>query len=446
MSAIDSAGVNASDRVEARPWRRAALWLCFLAPFFYLTYGSANWLASLRQNVPSIVFGWEQQIPFLGWTIIPYWSINAFYGASLFVCATRRELDTHGRRLLTAQIVAVTCFILVPLRFTFAQPETDGIAGFLFTALTSFDQPFNQAPSLHIALLVILWVLYARYVPRWALWLLHPWFALVGLSVLTTYQHHVIDIPTGALLGFFCLWVWPDNGPSPLASFHPTPDHRRGGLAARYAAGAVAIAILAALIGRQAWWLWWPVASLALVAANYAGLGAAGFQKAADGHQSLAARVLLAPYLFGVWLNSRAWTYRALAPARLDGGVALGRFPTRSESAPFMTVIDLCAELPRLHCQPRWRAFPTLDLVVPEPRLLRTAAAAIEEARAAGPVLVCCALGYSRSAAAVATWLMLSGKATSAADAVAQIRRVRPRIVLSNTALDAIAMAAELKP
>jgi hypothetical protein len=334
----------------------------------------------------------------------------------------------------------------VPLRFTFAQPETDGITGFLFTALTSFDQPFNQAPSLHIALLVFLWVLYARHVPRWALWLLHPWFALVGLSVLTTYQHHVVDIPTGALLGFFCLWLWPDDGPSPLTSFRLAPDRRRRVLAARYAAGAAAIAILAALIGRQAWWLWWPVASLALVAANYAGLGAAGFQKAADGRLSLAARILLAPYLVGVWLNSRAWTYRATAPATLDGGVALGRFPTRSESAPFATVIDLCAELPRLHSHTRWRAFPTLDLVVPDAHLLRTAADAIEEARAAGPVLVCCALGYSRSAAAVATWLMLSGKATSAADAVAQIRRVRPRIVLSDTALNAITAAAERMP
>ena len=27
---------------------------------------------------------------------------------------------------------------------------------------------------------MILWVLYARHVPRWALWLLHPWFLLVG--------------------------------------------------------------------------------------------------------------------------------------------------------------------------------------------------------------------------------------------------------------------------
>jgi membrane-associated phospholipid phosphatase len=195
---------------EPRPWRRAFRWLAFLAAFFCLTYGAANSIAARRHDVPSIVFAWEHHIPFLPWTIVPYWSIDVFYGLSLFVCRTRAELDAHGRRLLTAQIVAVGCFILFPLTFTFQPPETHGVAGVLFAALTSIDKPFNQAPSLHIAFLVILWRLYARHLRRPARWPLHMWFTLVGASVLTTYQHHFFDIPTGALLGFFCLWLWPD--------------------------------------------------------------------------------------------------------------------------------------------------------------------------------------------------------------------------------------------
>ena len=293
------------EEASARPWLRALAWLCFLAPFFYVSYGAANWLAAQRADVPSVVFAWEHRIPFLGWTIFPYWSINGFYALSLFLCSSVREVDTLGRRLLTAQVVAVTCFILFPLRLTFTQPETDGIIGFLFAALNSFDKPFNQAPSLHIALLVILWVHYARHVPRVMLWPLHSWFVLVAISVLTTYQHHFIDLPTGALLGMVCLWLWPDHGPSPLAGAAWATGHRLT-LALRYGSGALIFLALASLIGGWGLWLLWPALSLTLVSLNYGVLGVAGFQKGSDGRMSLAARLLLAPYLFGAWVEFEA--------------------------------------------------------------------------------------------------------------------------------------------
>jgi len=92
-----SDGAEAAVRVPlARRWKAAALWLLFLAPFFYATYGFANWLASRRGDVGSIMFDWERHIPFLEWTIVPYWSINAFYGLSLFVAGTAREHDPSG--------------------------------------------------------------------------------------------------------------------------------------------------------------------------------------------------------------------------------------------------------------------------------------------------------------------------------------------------------------
>jgi membrane-associated phospholipid phosphatase len=438
--------LSASEISEARPWRRAALWLMFLGPFFYLTYGLANWLASLRNGVPSIVFDWEHAVPFIGWTIIPYWSINAFYGVSFFLCRNKQELDTLGQRLLTAQIIAVACFILFPLRFDFVRPEVDGFPGFLFAALTSFDQPFNQAPSLHVALLVILWIFYARVVPGWALWLLYPWYILVGLSVLTTYQHHFIDIPTGVLLGFLCLWLWPDRGPSPLLGIRCTDDRRRVILAGRYGAGALGVAGLGYWIGGTGLWLFWPAWSLVMVAANYAAVGADGFQKGSHGRISLASRVLFAPYLACAWINSRVWTYWSPAPVMIADRVALGRVPDCLTAAKFSSVIDLSAELPG-HCRSTpWFAFPMLDLVTPDPQLLRAAAAAIDKARSNGPVLVCCALGYSRSVAAVAVWLVRYGGADSVARTIDCIRAARPRIVLDEAARNAIATAAKLEP
>ena len=58
------------------------------------------------------------------------------------------------------------------------------------------------------------------------------------------------------------------------------------------------------------------------------------------------------------------------------------------------------------------------------------AVAAIDELRRDGDVLVCCGLGYSRSATAVVAWLVASGNAASIDEAVAIVRHARPKVVL----------------
>src|SRR5262249_41796819 len=162
----------------------------------------------------------------------------------------------------------------------------------LFEALGSVDQPYNQAPSLHIALLVVLWEFYLRHVPRAMRWPLHLWFATIGVSVLTTYQHHFFDVPTGALLGFFCLCLCPSTGIGQWALWRVTYSERRLVVAAGYLAGAVAFALLAWWSGPAGWMLFWPAVSLLLVTVNYVALGPDGFQKSADGRMSAAGRAL----------------------------------------------------------------------------------------------------------------------------------------------------------
>jgi hypothetical protein len=178
--------VSAVATAEARPWRQGVLWLAFLGPFFFASYGLSNWLAATRTDVGSIVFAWEPAIPFLAWTIVPYWLIDLAYAVSLLVCTTRAELAAHARRLLAAQLVAVACFVAFPLRFSFARPAVEGPLGWLFAALASFDLPYNQAPSLHLALLVILWQFYHQRLPRAWQPLLHAASLLIALSALTT--------------------------------------------------------------------------------------------------------------------------------------------------------------------------------------------------------------------------------------------------------------------
>lgn len=362
------------------------------------------------------------------------------------MCATAAELDTHARRLLAAQIISVAGFLAFPLQFSFSRPASEGIAGLMFQVLSGFDRPFNQMPSLHIGLLVILWALYARHTsPRWR-WLLHGWFALIGVSVLTTWQHHFIDVPTGAWVGLLCLWLYPLTGEANPPRLALTRDAGRLRLSGYYVAGASVLTAVALAAGGGWLWLLWASGALFLVAAKYAGLGVDGFQKYHDGSHGMAARALLWPYLWGAWLNSRLWTWSDPRPVLIADDVWLGRIPTRKEldAGGFRGVVDLTAECAIDPGGRAYRCVPLLDLVVPTSSELAAGADAIEAVRGHGRTLVCCALGYSRSAAAVAVWLVRTGLAADADEAAAILRRARPQIVLRPGQLDALRAASLL--
>ncbi|WP_076998581.1 phosphatase PAP2/dual specificity phosphatase family protein [Variovorax sp. KK3] len=417
-----------------RPWKRAAAWLALLGPLFYASYGFANWWASTRAVVPTLYFEWERSVPFWAWTIFPYWTINAFYALSVFLARDRHELDRHGARLLTAQVLAVTCFVLWPLRFSFGQPAVEGAPALLFDALRGFDQPFNQAPSLHIALAVILWDFYRRRIhAMWARGVLHLWTFAICASVLTTWQHHFIDIPTGALLGLVCVWLWPlERVVSLPFGWRLARDVQRWKLAAAYAAGALLFFAAAFALRGMALWLAWFGIALLLVALNYAGLGARGFGMDRHGRMRWSARWLFAPYRLGAALNARVWTRGLPASVQVAPGLRLGRRPSHAEweAAGRPALVSLCAEL-QLPPVPTARCVPMLDLVLPPAQQLRRAAAVIEGLRSRGePVWVCCALGFSRSAASVVAWLGLHGRAASLDGAHAVVRQARPQIVL----------------
>ena len=102
---------------EKNTWKYGLIILLFLAPFFFLTYGFANDYASSLNSVPSIMFDWEKHIPLWPWTIVPYWSIDLFYGLSLLLCWNKFELKQHALRLFSAQVISITCFSLFPLKF-----------------------------------------------------------------------------------------------------------------------------------------------------------------------------------------------------------------------------------------------------------------------------------------------------------------------------------------
>jgi len=187
--------------------------------------------------------------------------------------------------------------------------------------------------------------------------------------------------------------------------------------------------------------------SLALVALAYAALGAGAFQKGTDGRVSVAARWLFAPYLVGAWINSRTWTWRDPRPVAVADAVFLGRVPTERELAAssFTAVVDLTAEFDLRACGKALTVLPVLDLTAPTADALAHAARAIERLRLQGPVLVCCALGCSRSACAAAAWLLATGRASDVEAAVAMVRAAREMVVLDARHARALAGLAAME-
>ena len=440
---------------------RLKISLCKLAlvgALFYTSYGLSNHYAASLAYVPEIAFAWERDIPFWAWTIVPYWSLNLMYAAAFFLCRDTREQNRYVARLVSAQIIATTCFMLFPLHFGWPKPPTDGLSGWLFDSLVAFDLPYNQAPSLHIALAIIVGAFYWTRFPKIRLPLL-LWQSLIALSVLTTYQHHFIDVPTGALLGWLVLWAIPQHGVSPFrrpfgtqgrlktseASFceaktSPATRSREIKIAMLYLAGAV-LSALPSLFGGAWLWMLWVSVSLSVVAFAYLTGNAAVFQKQADGRLSAAATILLLPYLAGVRLNMAYWLRGKAKTVRVRDDVLIGSVSGISDDLP--AVLDVCAEYPRPRYRGAYRVLPLLDMVAPSENDLVQAALLLEALRRQhGKVLTCCALGYGRSAAVVLTWLLVYGGCRDLAQATAELKQARPQTVLPPETAKAVEAAA----
>jgi protein-tyrosine phosphatase len=163
---------------------------------------------------------------------------------------------------------------------------------------------------------------------------------------------------------------------------------------------------------------------------------------------SIAAWWLLGPYFLGAWLNSRWWTRSTRSADVVVPGLLLGRLPTREEreTRGVRAIVDVTAELPCATDGVRYVNVPMLDLAPPSIAQIERSVAAIESGFANGPVLVCCALGFSRSATAVAAWLAASGRAASHAEAIEQVRRARPAVVLDASCVAALERFAQRQP
>lgn len=408
---------------------------------FYSSYGFANHLASLRTNVPEIYWQWERQLPFWAWSIVPYWTLNGFYAAAFCLPSTRAQVIRLFWQLLLAQLIAVLCFVCFPLTFTWAKPDTTGLTGRLFHALAGFDQPFNQAPSLHIMLTLIIGRFYWYRLPPTlrGLWLL--WLLLIALSVLTTYQHHFIDIPTAVAAASVVLWLLPMWRTQAVRSAwfrssthqHSLPKPKR---TQRHVVAALLYATLAMLALGMAWhlqdaywWLLWLTLAWTVLACVYVTADAAMWQKLPTGKHTLAITLLVLPLYPIIRANMAFWLRKQPLAVQVHERLAVGSVLAANG---FAAVVDVCAEYPVWRTPLHYHSVPCLDMVVVPAAALRHAANCVHDwmQHNQQPVLVCCALGYSRSVAVVLTYLV-QYEHMPLQEAYQLLQTVRPQMVLS---------------
>lgn len=422
-------------------WRRAVLWLLLLAPLFFISYGQTNQFTASRSGVSSVVYGWEHHIPFLPWTIVPYWSIDLLYGLSLFICTSLREQTRHALRLIMASLVACLGFLLFPLKFSFIRPVTDGPFGWLFQQLELFDLPYNQAPSLHIMLAWLLWLRFWPHCQGILRWLITGWFALIAVSVLTTWQHHVIDIATGLAAGVIVSYLIPIK--SHWCWQRPSRSSLK--LALWYGSAALLVGGLGLGLQGGGYVLVWPALSLLAVTAGYCGWGIGVFQKEADGRLSPSARLLLWPYRLGAWLSMYAFTRPLPQAVPVADGVFIGSYP-RAQLLQAST-LDVTAEFSRSDYSRNkpYICCPLMDLMVPNQQQLALAVTKLNQLHQQhGTVLVHCALGMSRSALVIAAWLLDQGRVATPQAAAELLRQVRPQVVLQPQHLQALAQRRKI--
>src|SRR6266480_1489990 len=299
------------------------------------------------------------------------------------------------------------------------------------------DSPFNLLPSLHAALLLLLIDLYARNLRGVFLFAAMFWFFLIGLSPLLTYQHHVIDIVGGFVLAGYCFYLFRE--PSRVL---PVVVNRRIG--SYYTAGAAVVLLMGAMFWPWGALLLWPTIALGMVAIGYLRAGPVIFHKT-KGKLPWSTRFVLAPCLLGqyfslLYYRSRCRSWDEVTPRIWIGGKLGTRSANKALCSGVVSVLDLSAEFSEAKPFRKiiYRNIPVLDLTPPtQAQLVETSKFICNHSRN-GAVYVHCKIGYSRSAAAVAAYLIMSGEVKTAEEAFAMIRRVRPSVVIRPEVLSAL--------
>lgn len=423
-------------------WLRAAAsaWLSFC---FVFVYNGCNYLTSLRKDVGTCAFEWELDLfAFIPILIIPYWSIDLLFVLAPLFMLDRFMLTQHVKRITFGIFVAGVFFLMFPLELAFQRPEVQGWLAPFFSSLENFNNFYNCAPSLHIVLLTNLWAVYFRFTGGPWRYLMYGWFVLIEASTLFCWQHHIMDIVTGQILGLLCLWLFPMEPFAAVETDRATRVNSSTGVAKLYGIACLILVLLAVVTWPAGMWFLWPAGSLLVVTLAYAGGGPAFFRKH-RGRQLLAVRWLLNPYRWVAAQTARYFNRKTPTFAELEPGLFIGRRLNNAEAEQIAVtaVLDLTAEYDEceVFLQKNYLNVPILDLTLPSLKQLQHGLAFLQE----NPnCYVHCSLGRGRAGLIAVAYLIKQGLAVE--EAIDRVRTLRPSLHLVPGARRLLEELAEL--
>ena len=177
-------------------------------------------------TVWSPVIEWDWRIPALPWSVLIYLTLYFYFPLPLFVADRTlrgcRDFAVFTQGMVLLFLVSYGVFLTLPVEIVVRTqmeelvPSMSSPFAELFQLVYLLDRPWNAWPSLHVSgsLLIVLFIDYCWSVKevvstrqacsRVTLWL--AWVAL-ALSILTTKQHFLWDMVSGAVIGVLA-WRW----------------------------------------------------------------------------------------------------------------------------------------------------------------------------------------------------------------------------------------------
>lgn len=163
----------------------------------------------------------DRAVPFAPWTVWIYMSEWPYF--AIIYLTARAGADPDGQpglyssltryfyAFVAMNLMSITIFVLWPTTYPrgeFPLPDSlDRVTYHAFDWLRYMDSPNNCAPSLHVSSVYLSALIFFDESRRkFALFMV--WSTLIALSTLTTKQHYLFDLVSGAFLAVAAWWCF----------------------------------------------------------------------------------------------------------------------------------------------------------------------------------------------------------------------------------------------